>query len=274
MKIGIDLGGTNVRAGLIEKGEIRRKIMEPTKAHLSEAGVLAQIEGIIRQLLTPEVKGIGIGVPSVVDAETGTVYNVANIPSWKEVPLKKILSKEFGLPVGVNNDCNCFALGECYFGEGKGYKDLVCVALGTGVGAGLIIDGKLFCGNNTGAGEIGCLPYLEQNYEYYCGSAFFSEMYRLTGKEAYERAWNGDPYALRLWKEIGLHIGELVKAILFAYDPQAIIFGGSISQAYEYFAPRMHECLAGFPYPETVRKVKILVSKQEDIALLGASMLV
>lgn len=274
MKIGIDLGGTNIRVGVVKEGEIINKIVERSKADLSEGEVLDHIKSVIRKLITPEVTGIGIGVPSVVDATTGTVYNVANIPSWVEVPLKDILTAEFNLPVGVNNDCNCFALGEYYFGEGIHHKDLVCVALGTGVGAGLVLDGQLYLGNNTGAGEIGCLPYLKETYEYYCGSTFFSELHGITGKEAYEKACRGDVAALRLWEEIGTHIGELVKVILFAYDPQAIIFGGSISNAFDFFSTKMYDSMQRFPYPETVKKVKIGISRKEDVALLGASMLV
>lgn len=271
MKIGIDLGGTNVRAGIVENGTIIRKIAEPCRADKSEMEVLDHITGMIRQLMTDDVKGIGIGVPSVVDAEHGIVYNVANIPSWEEVHLKTILEEEFHIPVAVNNDCNCFALGEYRFGEGAAYKDVVCVAMGTGVGAGIIIDGKLYMGSNTGSGEIGCLPYLDLTYEHYCGSYFFSQIHGITGKDAYDRAVQKDPVALKLWAEMGEHIGNLMNAILFTYDPQAIILSGSISNAYDFFSGTMYETMQKFPYPETIQRIHISVSKKEDIALLGAS---
>ncbi|MDR3059884.1 MAG: ROK family protein, partial [Prevotella sp.] len=156
MRIGIDLGGTNVRMGVVNNGTIIKKIAERCKVDQPAEVVTNQLKEMLHQIMTPEVKSIGIGVPSVVDAEKGIVYNVMNIPSWKEVHLKDILEKEFNIPVFVNNDCNCFALGEYHFGEGAGQKDLVAVALGTGVGSGIIIDGKLYNGGNTGAGEIGC----------------------------------------------------------------------------------------------------------------------
>lgn len=271
MKIGIDLGGTNIRAGLVHEGAIIRKKAEPCRADASEKEVLEQIIGMIKQLKTDEVQSIGIGVPSVVDAGQGIVYDVANIPSWVEVPLKTILETEFRLPVAVNNDCNCFALGELKFGEGVSSRNLVCVALGTGVGAGIIINGQLYNGQNTGAGEIGCLPYLEHTYEYYCGSAFFTEEHNLTGKDAFRLAQQQNEEALLIWKQMGFHLGNLMKAILFTYDPQLIILGGSIAKAYDFFSLSMSENMQDFPYAKTLERIRIVVSQKEDIALLGAS---
>lgn len=273
MKIGIDLGGTNVRMGIVSNGKIISRVTEPCKANKPEEAVIGQLKGMIHQLINQDVESIGIGVPSVVDAERGIVYNVANIPSWKEVHLKDILEEEFKIPVFVNNDCNCFALGEYYFGEGNGFNNLVAVALGTGVGAGIIIDGKLYNGDNTGAGEIGCLPYLEYDYESYCSSSYFVREHGITGREAFDKASKGDDEALMIWQEAGHHIGNLMKVILFVYDPSVIIMGGSISNAYKFFAPAMIETLNTFPYPETVKKVEIRISKKEDISILGASVL-
>ncbi|MDU1891078.1 MAG: ROK family protein [Dysgonomonas sp.] len=273
MRIGIDLGGTNVRMGIVDNGTVIRKIAEPCKANEPEEVVVNQLKDMIRQLITPEIESIGIGVPSVVDAQRGIVYNVMNIPSWKKVHLKDILEQEFKIPVSVNNDCNCFALGEYHYGEGIGYNDIIAVALGTGVGSGIIIDGKLYNGGNTGAGEIGCLPYLQYDYESYCSSSYFTRVHGITGKEAYEKAMQGEPEALMIWKEVGHHIGNLMKAILFTYDPLVVIMGGSISNAYQFFSEAMMENLKDFPYPETVRRLKISISKKEDISILGAAML-
>ncbi|MDR1746705.1 MAG: ROK family protein [Tannerella sp.] len=273
MKIGIDLGGTNIRAGLIENGKVIRKIIEPCKSDKPEKEVLEQLQTMISSLLAPDVESIGIGVPSVVNVEQGIVYNVANIPSWVEVPLKDVLEKTFHIPVAVNNDSNCFALGEYHFGQGAAYEDLVCLTLGTGVGAGIILRGKLYAGHNTGAGEIGCLPYLAHDYEYYCGSRYFSEEHGITGKEAYERSLSGDQQAKQIWNEMGWHLGSLLKAILLVYDPQAIILGGSISKAYVFFSAKMYENMQDFLYPESVKNLKIHISEKKDIALLGASIL-
>jgi glucokinase len=189
------------------------------------------------------------------------------------VHLKDILEAEFNIPVFVNNDANCFALGEHRCGAGKPYGNILGVTLGTGVGAGVIINNKLYGGSNTGAGEIGCLPYLEHALEFYCGSAFFVEFYNTTGKEAEELAKSGDANALKIWEEFGKHMGVLVKVILFTYDPDAIIFGGSIAHAYPLFEKTMRKEMATFDYPETVKKIQILISTRDDISILGAAAL-
>lgn len=274
MKIGIDFGGTNIRIGVVDTGIIVKKIAESCKADKSEKEILDHLISMIRQVINSDITSIGIGVPSVVDVKRGIVYNVNNIPSWKEVHLKEILEKEFKIPVSVNNDCNCFALGEHLCGEGASFDDIVCVALGTGVGSGIIFNNKLCNGANTGAGEIGELSYLQHNYEYYCSSHFFIKEHNITGREAYDRACQKDAEALQVWDEFGVHVGNLLKTILFAYDPQAIILGGSISKSFEFFSPKMYETLHTFPYPETVAKLKIACSKKEDIAIVGAADLI
>ena len=273
MTIGVDLGGSNVRCGLVDNGNVVTRLSEPCRSDQPENVVIEKIKGLIRRLINPSVTGIGIGVPSVVDMQKGIVYNVANIPSWVEVHLKDILEAEFGLPVFVNNDANCFALGEHRCGEGKPFRNILGVTLGTGVGAGIIINNELYAGSNTGAGEIGCLPYLQHTLEFYCGSAFFVNYHSMTGKEALELAQNDDFYALKVWEAFGTHIGVLVKVILYTYDPDAIIFGGSIANAFPYFEEAMRKEMANFDYPETLKKVQIVVSTREDISILGAAAL-
>ena len=273
MTIGADLGGTNIRCGLVENGNVVTRLTEPCRSSQPENEVLDQIKGLIGRLMNPSVTGIGIGVPSVVDVQKGIVYNVMNIPSWKEVHLKDILEAEFNIPVFVNNDANCFALGEQRCGAGMSHKNVIGVTLGTGVGAGLIINNELFCGSNTGAGEIGCLPYLEHTLEFYCGSAFFVEYHQTTGKAAMLLAETGNAESMKIWEDFGKHIGVLVKIILYAYDPDAIIFGGSIANAYPYFEKAMRKEMENFDYPETIKKIQIAVSTRDDISLLGAAAL-
>ena len=271
--IGIDLGGTNVRCGLVENGYVVAKLSEPCLCDGTENDVIDQIKRLISRLINPSVEGIGIGVPSVVDGQNGIVYNVLNIPSWKKVHLKDILEAEFNIPVYVNNDANCFALGEHRCGAGKLFSNMLGVTLGTGVGAGVILNSQLYNGSNTGAGEIGCLPYLEHTLEFYCGSAFFVELHNTTGKKSAEHAQKGDPNALKIWEEFGKHMGVLVKIIMFVYDPEAIVFGGSIANAYQYFEEAMRREMASFMYPETVKKIQILISTRDDISILGAATL-
>ncbi|MBO5831921.1 MAG: ROK family protein, partial [Alistipes sp.] len=228
MKIGVDLGGTNVRAALVDGTTVVRKEKAPCPAKGTQEEVIEAIAALIEPLVCEGVTSIGMGVPSVVDTNRGIVYNVANIPSWQEVHLKDIFEERFGIPVHINNDANCFALGESRFGQGRGYRDVVGVTLGTGVGSGIIIGGHLYEGRNAGAGEIGCLSYLDKDYESYCSTPFFVA-HDTSGAELAAKAQAGDAQAQALWDEFGHHIGELVKAVLFAYDPEAIIFGGGIA---------------------------------------------
>lgn len=274
MRIGVDLSGTQVKMGIIDSGQILRQISEPSKSDKSEDESLSHIVLMLKKMMNTNIRGIGVGVPSVVDSERGVVYNAVNIPSWKEVHLKEILEKEFKIPVAVNNNCNCFAFGERYYGEGTAYRNIVCLSLGTGVGSGIIIEDRLYCGHNTGAGEIGSLPYLDHDYEYYCSTRFLRQKYNISVDEALVKSKQNEFQALQIWDEIGKHIGNLIKVILFTYDPEAVIIRGSISKGFQYFSGKMYETLNTFPYPETVKRLKILLSKRDDIALLGASALI
>lgn len=273
MRIGIDIGGTNIRMGIVDGGLIFRKIEGPTMADAPEDVILDNLSSMICKIMNTNIRGLGIGVPSVVDAGRGIVYNAVNIPSWKEVHLKDYLEKEFRVPVYVNNESNCFAFGERYYGEGTTYRDIVCVTLGTGVGAGIIIADQLYNGSNTGAGEIGSIPYLDQDYEFYCSRKFFTQN-NTTGREALNKALAGDVHMLGLWQQLGYHVGNLLKVVLFTYDPQAIIIGGGLSYGYRLFSGKMFEALSTFPYPETVKRVKVILSDKEDVNLLGAAALV
>lgn len=274
MKIGIDLGGTNMRVGLTDGATLVNSVIEPCPAKETEEVVLNQLKRQIAQLMSSDVTGIGIGVPSVVDSVRGIVYNVANIPSWKEVHLKEQLEKEFGIPVAVNNDANCFALGVWKYGEGKGTRDMVGLTMGTGIGSGIIINGQLYNGVNTGAGEIGSLPFKDADYEFYCSSRFFSHLHGDTGANFGKRAQAGDAEALAVWNEFGQNVGELIKAVLFTYAPEAIIIGGGIASAFSLFEAPMRASLESFPYPANVAATRIMPSTLPNAAILGAGALI
>lgn len=272
--IGVDLGGTNIRAGIQVDGSITQQRRALLKEKDSLPHTIHQIIDLICPLVRPSIQGIGIGVPSVVDVERGIVFDVVNIPSWKRVELKDILQKEFSIPVFINNDVNCFVLGEYYYGLAQPFKSVVGLAMGTGLGAGIIMDGKLYLGNNCGAGEIGLLPYLDKNYEFYCSSEFFERFHKTTALKAYQKALKGDAGALKIWEEFGNHIGNTIKAVVYSFDPEAVVLGGSIANAYDFFKGAMNEALEDFAFPESIKKLRILQSKDENIALLGAAALV
>lgn len=273
MKIGIDLGGTNMRVGLTDGSTLVNSVIEPCPSKEAEEVVINQLKRQIAQLMSEEVTSIGVGVPSVVDCQQGIVYNVANIPSWKEVHLKEILEKEFNVPVAVNNDANCFALGVWKYGEGKGTKDMVGLTMGTGIGSGIIINGELYNGVNTGAGEIGSLPFKDADYEFYCSSRFFSDLHGDTGANFGKRAQAGDAEAVAVWKEFGQNVGELIKAVLFTYAPEAIIIGGGIVSAFPLFETAMRASLESFPYLANVSATRIMPSTMPHAAIIGASLL-
>jgi len=274
IKLAIDLGGTNLRIGQISNGILTSKLAEELREKENLEATIHQLKTIIRKIFSPQVVSIGIGVPSVVDVEKGIVYNVANIPSWVEVHLKEILEAEFKVPVHVNNDVNCFVLGEQAFGVAKNCRSVVGLALGTGLGAGIFLNNQLYQGENCGAGEIGCLPYLDRDLEFYCSSTFFSALHQTTAKEQFEKAGMGDMAALELWRKFGVHVGQAIKNVVFAYDPQMVVLGGSISNAFPFFCNTMTESLNDFPYPKSIEKLKIRISENEDINLLGASKLI
>lgn len=273
MNIGVDLGGTKVRVGIVDDGRILKILSEETKSGGSEEEVLGQLEGMLAACVSDCSGAIGIGVPAIVDPATGVVRDVVAIPSWKEVPLKSILEKQFSRPVSVNNDCNCFALGECRYGKAAEYSKAVYVTLGTGVGCSLVVDGLLYGGANLGAGELGNVPYLDKDYEFYCSSRFF-ESKGFSGKGLADKAGSGDAAALKIWDEFGGHIGRLVALVCYAYDPEAIVFGGSIAKAFEYFEGGMRRCLdEHFLYPNSLSRLAILTSEQDNMGLIGASLI-
>ena len=273
MILGIDIGGTNIAIGKLKNNLLIEKVLKPTPYDKGLKESIAIFIEMIAPFICSKTKGIGIGVPSVVDTSKGIVYNVANIPSWEEVHLKDILEEKFNIPVKLNNDANCFVSGLKSFGEAKDYDNIIGLTLGTGVGAGVIINGELYEGINTSAGEIGEMPYLDSIFEHYCASMFFSNN-NITGKEAFKLAQQGDKNALKLWEEFGFHLGKLVRTVLLAYDPEIIVFGGSITDAYSFFEEGMLRSLDDFPFPKSLEQLIIKLSKNPDIAILGAAALV
>ena len=273
MIIGVDLGGTNIRAALVKEGTVSSVHQQELLEKNSLQHTLDQLIAVIGGLMNNSVRAIGIGVPSVVDVEKGIVYDVVNIPSWKRVELKKILEAEFQIPVYVNNDVNCFALGEYRYGQGKPFGSFVALSIGTGIGAGIIINNQLYSGKNCGAGEVGSIPYLDKNFEYYTSSLYF-ESKSTTPFLAHAAAINGDQSATAIWEEYGFHLGNIIKSIVYAYDPEVIILGGSIAKAFNYFEASMKNAMADLQFPETVKSLKILTSNVENIALLGAAALI
>jgi glucokinase len=271
--LGIDLGGTNVRVGRVKNDSIEKITTNQITSLGTEEVVLEEICKTIDDVIQSDVKGIGVGVPSVIDVENGIVYDVQNIPSWKEVHLKEYLEKKYNLPTYINNDANCFVAGEKYFGKAKEYENVVGLIIGTGLGAGLILNNNLYSGKNCGAGEFGVIPYREYNYEYYCSGQFFSQCYSIEGSLLFEKAKKGEFRALQIFSEYGCNLGEVIKLILYSIDPQLIILGGSLSKSFDFFKQPMWDSIHKFEYKRYLNQLKIECSEVKDIAVLGAAAL-
>jgi glucokinase len=270
--LGVDLGGTNVRAGRVVQTVVDHAAMGLRDTGDSQS-VIDDICTTISRVLTPDVKAIGIGVPSLVDPVQGVVYNVTNIPSWKEVHLKQILEAKFQLPVHVNNDANCFALGEYHYGQGRGSRYLVGLILGTGLGAGLIARGRLFLGANCGAGEIGNLPFRGDTLEHSISGPRFDRLHGIDGQTQLERAQAGDRSAQDAFADFGSDLGWAMKVILYAYDPDTILLGGSVSKAFPFFEGAMRRAMSDFAYPHVLPGLRILPTQDAHMPILGAAAL-
>ena len=269
--IGVDLGGTNMRVAKIKDGVIVDLKIWPTPrfAKSCEETIQALIS-IISEVFDKEILSIGIGVPSVVDRRAGIVYNVANIPYWEEVHLKELLTQRFSVPVFVDNDANCFALGERYFGKGQTVSNFVGLTIGTGLGGGIIQQGQLLADANCGSGEFGEIPYKEHNLEYYCSGSYFMNVWQTNGKEMYDLAVLQDSRALEAYRQFGLHLADAVKIVVLTLDPQMIVFGGSVADAHRFYEASMLEGLKDFPYPNSIRNLQIEFSTLENAGILGA----
>jgi glucokinase len=270
--IGIDLGATNLRVGRVENG----KLVKLETCTLPDDKSVMSILGLMNEMIESVDKGasqIGIGVPSVVDSEEGIVYDVQNIPGWEKVHLKDLLEEKTGKEVFLNNDANCFALGEWKFGEGRGKRNMIGIIIGTGFAGGIILDNKLYEGRNCGAGEFGMIPYKQSILEHYCSGQFFSRLVGVRGEEIYDKALNNDTASLKLFHEFGGHVAEAIKIVLYTYDPECIVLGGSVSQTFPLFKEGFEQELKSFGFPHSLKHVEISISSTKQVAVLGAAAL-
>ncbi|HZK12263.1 MAG TPA: ROK family protein [Atribacterota bacterium] len=182
--IGVDLGGTNITSAIINRqGEIASSLKIRTLAEKGKEATIKRIikaiyENIAQSAIAPDdIIGIGIGAPGPLDIKRGIINFAPNLPGWRDVPLKKILEDKFNMKIFLENDANAAAWGERCFGAGQGINDLVCFTLGTGIGGGIIIDGKIYHGNNCGAGELGHMTVNKSGPRCNCGNYGCLEAY-------------------------------------------------------------------------------------------------
>lgn len=256
--IGIDFGGTSVKAGVVVGSRVITTA--PALATQDYEGPESLIGAMTASISTlreahPEVVAVGVGMPGFVDSERGVVRKLTNVRGWTDLPLRARLSEQCGLPVAVDNDANCMAYAEWRVGAGRHFRNLLCVTLGTGVGGGLIVDGRLIHGSRFGAGEIGQMsidyqgrPGHYQNLgalEDYVGNREIAERacaaYAAAGiNQSVENcspaalataAGHGDPVALAIWDETARMLACALMGCCWLLNPEAIIIGGGVARA-------------------------------------------
>ena len=272
--IGVDIGATKTRIGIVKDSVIIKEKTFPTSSNASKEKIIEELALGIKSLAGDDFAGIGIGVPGLIDEEKGVIFDLLNIPSWKEVHLKDYLQDFFKKPVRITNDANVFAVGEKMFGLGQAYQNFIGVTLGTGFGCGIIIHDKLYSGSFSSAGEFGNIAYLDKTIEDYCSGKFFQQQYGLTGNEAYKLVSSGDEKGKKMFMEYGKHLGEALKLILNILSPQAILLGGSISKSFKYFEESLQETMDSFPFQRVRKQLTIKPSEAQNMAILGAAALI
>jgi glucokinase len=272
--LGIDIGGTNIDMGLMANGVLVQKTSFAVDAFTDRQELLTQLIDSIGSFELNEVRGIGIGVPGIINPESGFIFDLQNLPMWYKLPLGEILSKEFSLPVKLNNDASCFALGHAHYGLGKQSKNFVGLTLGTGLGMGIIINRSLYSGVFAGAGEIGMLPYNNGIVEEFAASTYFIRHFGQSAKDLHLQAQQGMDMALEAFNDYGVHLGNAIKIVMSMLAPELIILGGSIAHAFPYFRDSMQSTINGFEYTEQLEQTKILNSGSSEMGIMGAAALI
>jgi ROK family protein (putative glucokinase) len=262
--IGIDLGGTKISGAISnEYGKILHEITVQTLAKEGADAVVGRIKGVIRELMdhqravSEEIIGVGIGSPGPLDAKKGIIVNAANLPGFVNLPLVDLIEKEFKVKAYIENDANAAALGELWFGAGRGCKNFVFITVSTGVGSGIIINGDIYQGNTSNAGEVGhmtlepegprcncgnygCLealasgPAIERIANERlakCGDSMLNNYKKVTSKEVFEAAAKGDKLANEVVSYCMNYLGIGMANVVSLLDPEKIIIGGGVSKA-------------------------------------------
>lgn len=271
--VGVTFGGKDLHVARLDNWVIAQSVHKNINNRETEEVILSEIISAIGEVINDTVTGIGVGMPSLVDVEKGIVYKPTNIPSWRKVHLKDILEEKFEQPTYVNNDANCFVLGEKYFGLAKNYDDVVGITIGTGLGVGIVINGRLYSGRNAGAGEFCSIPYREHDYEYYVSAKYFEEKYGIENNVLFNRAKRKDKIALAIYEYFGYDLGNTIKTILYALDPEVIVVGGKLAEAYEFYEESMLKTISTFNYQNTIESLKVFKSEDKNISIYGAAAL-
>ena len=308
--VGVDLGGTNITIALVDlKGKIKNKVKISTQADKDARyiiqTIIENIKLLVRDINCNQIIGIGIGAAGQIDHAKGMIQFSPNL-HWRNIPIVKEIKKECKLPVFIDNDANVACYGEYLFGAGKGAQSIICVTLGTGVGGGIIIDGKIYRGAGGGAGEIGHITVESKGRKCNCGNHGCMEAYvgaphirercierlktgeksiitrlvegslsKITPKVLEEAAFYKDALALELWQETGMYLGIGLASLINIFNPEKIIIGGGVANAGKLISDPMMKTIKERALAVSLHDVKIVRAKLgEEAGVIGAAMLV
>lgn len=311
-RVGVDIGGTNIKIALVDfDGKIIYSNTVPTRAEMGyEAGV-NNIKQAIKELMgetganEKTIEAIGFGLPGQIDYKEGIVKNLPNIPGWVNIPLAKIIEEEFSIPTRLDNDVRCAALGELNFGAGKNCENLICITVGTGIGSGIVLNGKLVRGATNAAGEIGhikmdmtggplcgCGDYgcfeayasgpaiVSMAKEYISGgkSAKYKEMAAdgiITPYIVAQAALQGDAVSIQIFKQMGKIIGTGLTSVINLLNPEKIIIGGGVADAGDILLEPIRKTILDRAMPIQAAAVSVVPAQLANSAgVIGASLLI
>ena len=298
--VGIDVGGTNVKLGLVDcsgtiigRATLGTKQFSSSKKNLIDA-IVEMIGSLLHShaLKAKDVLGVGFGLPGLIDPQRGIVKLLPNISGWCNVPLTRIVQEKIGIPVHIDNDVNLITLGEWKFGAACGYDNFLCMTLGTGVGAGLILNGGLYRGEGFVAGELGHMPLNEKGPDCNCGGWGCFERY--VGNETLLKkavkvfrdknfrlpqlsplASQGDVRVIQFLEEVGTHIGNGLVGVVNLLNPRLIVIGGGVSNHYKFLSKTINKVIKQRCMKVQSQMVKITRAKLgDDAGIIGAQVLV
>ncbi len=299
--LGIDWGASIFKIGLVKDSQVLYLETADSRFFSNPGSLYSFILSFIKKHTSlRKIRGLGIGCPGVVDVRRGFVYYFPNIKGWKNVPLARILEGRLKLPVYVDNDANMVALGEARFGAGKGFKNLIVITLGTGLGAGIIIEGRLFHSPFTSGSELGHITVDYQGKRCGCGSfgcieTFVGNRYlvdyarsllkrkpsniikeflkrdKLSPKLLTQAALKGCKVSQEIWERTARILGRFLVGLVNSWGPEAIVIGGGLSGAGKFLFGPLREEVRRLAMPPQNRYVRILRARlKEKAGILGA----
>ena len=308
--VGIDIGGTNMRSALVdENGDIMERRSIPSGAGKGIDYVMTNLAKLIGENVTGKnVDGVGIGIPGIIDSERGILTQAPNISNVDDYPIRDVLAEKMGsdIPVFIENDANCAAVGEWWVGAGRSVDSLVITTLGTGVGGGIILKGELWSGADGMAGEIGHITISPNGARCNCGNFGCLESYasasaiRRMVKEGLndnkletilrkksrgvsgeklpeivmEAAVEGDKFALWIWDEVGKALGIGIANVVNLLNVEMVVIGGGLSNAWELFIDRSMTEARKRGLRAPMRRVEVKrTALGDDAGIIGAAYL-